>query len=443
MITAHELFEELCSIPMLDVHTHIHAGYPTARGLDDILLYHMVVSDLYSAGCPDGARLPEVPSEEERVRRLERAIPYIPYIQNTSCWWGVRLILSELYGWTDGITAENWRVLDARIREKSQDPGWVREIMRKANIQRTVTELWRGDGDRHPDIFQYSAEWSFFTRSQWGQYDTALLELEHAWNQEEPGAPLPVTADRASLNFAKTVRTMDDVYAAIEHYCTKMPADRILSTASHLSTNMNYRSVTAAEMEKALKNREGAGEAERDIFANFIHDAYLARIAETAPGLVLQYSMGAEPLPFETSAKLRTETVSEIASIFARYPQIKFNIFNASYHQQQTLNTLARELPNVSLSGYWWHNFFPQYIRQTFGARLDMVAANKNAAFFSDAYNMDWAFAKAYIIRRQMAEVFAEKIAQGQYTKESALRIARQLVFETPQTLLGVVPGVV
>ena len=47
---------------MLDVHTHIDAGHLTARGLCDLLLYHMVISDLYAAGCPSGARLPGSPS---------------------------------------------------------------------------------------------------------------------------------------------------------------------------------------------------------------------------------------------------------------------------------------------------------------------------------------------------------------------------------------------
>ena len=60
-------------------------------GLHDILLYHMVVSDLYAAGCPSGRRLtqyPEWPSREEAAARIEEALPYLPYIRNTSSFWG-------------------------------------------------------------------------------------------------------------------------------------------------------------------------------------------------------------------------------------------------------------------------------------------------------------------------------------------------------------------
>src|ERR1700677_4864646 len=105
---------------MLDIHTHLVGGQLGARGLHDILLYHMVISDLYAAGCPNGARLtqyPGTPTAEEARQRIEEALPFLPAIQNTSCAWGVRLILQDLYGWSEPITASNWRKLDDLIRE--------------------------------------------------------------------------------------------------------------------------------------------------------------------------------------------------------------------------------------------------------------------------------------------------------------------------------------
>ncbi len=70
-----------------------------------------------------------------------------------------------------------------------------------------------------------------------------------------------------------------------------------------------------------------------------------------------------------------------------------------------------------------------------------MVAANKQIGFFSDAYCVDWAYAKAFIVRRQFAEVLAKKISMGQYSYNDALKIIRQICYETPQTLLGMRPN--
>src|SRR6185295_5001938 len=93
-----ELEAALAEVPMLDIHTHLVGGQLGARGLHDVLLYHMVVSDLYSAGCPNGARLtqyPQWPSRDEAQARLAEALPFLPHIQNTSSAWAVRIILSE------------------------------------------------------------------------------------------------------------------------------------------------------------------------------------------------------------------------------------------------------------------------------------------------------------------------------------------------------------
>ena len=111
---------DLNSVPMLDTHTHLTAGRLGARGLHDILLYHMVVSDLYAAGCPSGARLTEFPgwpTKEESHARLREAVPYLKHIQNTSGFWGVRTILRDLYDWTEPVTSDNWKKLDDLIRE--------------------------------------------------------------------------------------------------------------------------------------------------------------------------------------------------------------------------------------------------------------------------------------------------------------------------------------
>jgi hypothetical protein len=231
---------------------------------------------------------------------------------------------------------------------------------------------------------------------------------------------------------------MEDLHGAIRHYAEKIPYDKILSTASHLSTDIRYGEAAEGDMEAALARRDHAGPGERDIYANYIHETFLKELERRGCNLVLQYSLGSEPLPYESGVKMRSETVFELAELFNRHRGLQFNLFLASEHQNQAFCTLARELPNVSLSGYWWHNFFPAAIRHVFETRLDMLPACRHVGFFSDAYCVDWAYAKGVIIRRQMARVFAEKIAQGQYTEGTALDIARELVYETPRTVLGV-----
>lgn len=427
-----KLLNEINKIELVDMHSHIDAAHPAARGLHDILLYHMVISELYAAGCPDGDRLPEEPTEEYALYRLERAVPYVKYIQGTSCFWGVRIILRDLYGWNDNITEENWRELHELIKSKGCGLERAKEIAGKANIIKTSTELWRGRNHLCDKMFYYSLEWAFFTRGQWGVYDAPLLELEKAWNEDIPGPPIPVTAKKSDFDFEREIKTIEDVDAAIKHYCDHIPYDEVESNASHFSTDINYRDVTREEMIKALANRDNATPADQDVYANYINEEFLKAVTvmnkKKGKDIIIQYSLGAEPLPYETGSKMRVETIFELARIIARHKELNFEIHVSSMHSNQAWCTLCRELPNLQLDGFWWHNFFPGFIQRIITERMDMLPVNRQAGFFTDAYSMDWAYAKATMIKRQYAEVLAKKIAMGEYDFDRAIEVVKGIL---------------
>ncbi len=441
MMMAGDLEQALGDVPILDVHTHLVGGKLAARGLHDILLYHMVVTDLYSAGCPSGGRLtqfPGWPSEAEAHARIGEALPYLRSIQNTSSSWGVRIILRDLYGWTAPIDETNWKRLDGMIRERADDRSWPRAVLDRARIERTGTEIARRGTGEDDDRLQYALEWGFFTRCQWGEYDTALYELERCWGRS-PESPAPIGGgDRPSTE--RRIRNVADVHDAIAHYVSHIPYGQIVSTATHLSTDIDYRDVTEAEMDAAIGRRDRAGPTERDCYASYVNEVFLTALEKHAEEIVFQFSFGAEPLPFETASRLSQRTIGQVATLIGRHPRLRFQCFLASRSANQALCTLARELPNLSLAGYWWHNFFPDTIGQVIRERLEMLPANKQVGFFSDAYCAEWSYAKAVIVRKILAQVLAERVDLGQLDDALALEFARSILYDSPQTLLGIKP---
>jgi hypothetical protein len=230
------------------------------------------------------------------------------------------------------------------------------------------------------------------------------------------------------------------VQAAVQYYVDAIPYDQLISTATHLSTDIDYRPVTDAEMEVALSNRSRAGVEERNIYASYVNELFLTALEKHGNQIVFQFSFGAEPLPHETGSRLSQHTIAQLGEMIARHPRLRFQCFLASRHANQSLCIMARELPNLSLAGYWWHNFFPDVIQQVMNERLDMLPINKQVAFFSDAYCLEWSYGKLRLVRKMLASVLAERVERGQYSREDALAIARAILYETPQTLLGMKP---
>lgn len=437
-----DFFEALADVPVIDIHTHLVDGHLGAGGLHEILLYHMGISDLYAAGCPSGARLTEYPawpSPEEARSRIEEALPYLKYTSNTSTSWAIRIILADLYDWHEPVHAGNWQALHAQIQAREWDGEWHRHVLRRLNIKRVGTEWSRRQTGRDDDILQYALEWVFFTRCRWGEYDTALCELEASWGKP-PGAATPISAGKRPPP-ERPIRSLHDVHEAVAAYVAAFPKDRLLATATHLSTDLDLRPVTDSEMAAALARRDQADEGERSIYASYVNELFLRELERQAPHVTFQFSFGAEPLPFETGSRVSQRTIAQLGELCHRHPGVKFMCFNASRHANQGLCTLCRELPNLSLAGYWWHNFHPGAIRQIMEERLDLLPLNKQVGFFSDAYCIEWVYGKMMIVRRCLAEVLGHKIRVGQYSKNDALAIARHIGYETPQLLLGFTPS--
>nr|MDO8088155.1 hypothetical protein [Candidatus Sigynarchaeum springense] len=425
----------LQDIPFICIHAHLDPKQLVAQGLHHILLYHMPLSELYSAGMPDGNRLSWYATKDEARSRIEEALPYLKHVKNTSLQWVIKRILADLYGWTSSITESNWHEIDSIIAEKSKDPGWARQILKRCNVLSSSTEYRLRDKGQADDILTYALEWAFFTRAQQHQNDSPLFELEWTWSQDGPSAPLPVNIDRSKFVAKKTIKTLDDVMDAMHHYISLVPFDKLVCAANHFSTGINYQDVTEEQMMKSLANRAHATEHDRDVYACFILQEYLNALERQSRKVVFTFSVGAEPMEHETASLLPQKTLGQLMNVFAKHPALRFVCFSSSIHCEQALCTMARELPNFSLAGYWWHNFFPNYIENIIDNRLDMLPANKQIGFFSDAYHLDWLYGKAFTVRKCMANVFARKIVKGQYTFDDCIDIAREICYETPKQL--------
>jgi hypothetical protein len=178
-----------------------------------------------------------------------------------------------------------------------------------------------------------------------------------------------------------------------------------------------------------MEHRAGAGEYERDVYANYIFDAFLRRVSERGFTGPITFGFAAEPLKYETGVYLRSETLYQLIEYINKYSDLTFHLFLAGEAFNHAVCSVIRETPNCYVDGYWWHCFFPSIMEHQLKLRLEMLPINKQIGFFSDAYCADWQYGKLTLVKKVTADVLGEKIDKGYYSFSDAEEIARALFY--------------
>jgi glucuronate isomerase len=115
--------------------------------------------------------------------------------------------------------------------------------------------------------------------------------------------------------------------------------------------------------------------------------------------------------------------------LFNAFPQVVFPISVLASVTNQELVSYSWIFPNVVTSGHWWYSNTPSFIEQDAAARLEAVPRNKQIAYYSDMYKLEFALPKFAMYKRILAKVLAERFVIDQrWTEERALALGRQVL---------------
>jgi len=122
-------------------------------------------------------------------------------------------------------------------------------------------------------------------------------------------------------------------------------------------------------------------------------------------------------------------------AIAGDYGDFAFNMTTAADAHTQDLAILAKHVPNISVAGYWWHTFYPHFIRKSLETRLDTVPLNKIVGFFSDAYHAEWCYPKLKLVKQILEDILVERVDRGWYSLELARTIVTRLLYSNPKAI--------
>jgi len=412
-----ELKEFVDAVPMIDIHSHIDASHPHARSPRDILFYHYLATELRSAGMNLELISPNLPVEDA----VRNAMPFLPLIRNTSTYWYFVKMLKELYGFEHkDITKTNMKELLNTIYEGSKQADRYKSILsEKAKIEKTFLTLRHDESE-----LRYDPE--FFA---------GALRLD----------PLISNINKTSLeSLGKvtnvSIESLGDFVDSLGFLFKKF-SGCVAATVSFQPED-SFTNPTRPEAAKAFKKLLVNGKLalkDKQTLTSFAFRSALSLSEEL--GLVFQVMLGAKrPVPGAAPTDyaivgFESYTVSSLCPLFHEFDGLKFDVITTTPLLSHQLTVVAKNYPNVHVSGYWWYAFYPTFIKQFLRERLQMLPRNKSNGFFSDAYVVEWSYAKSSMVRLQVATVLAEMASDGYITMELAKELAVDLLNRNPKNL--------
>jgi glucuronate isomerase len=415
--------------PKVDPHTHIRCDQPNAPDLASLMSYHWVQTELRAVGMTAADLDPALPVDE----RVRRSIPYVRKMRNTAMAWCLFRIFRDLYDFQDHhLTESNSKDLIGKVAASGKDPAWSRQVLRdRCNIRTVVTSLGNASADPSKNLddtlFMLDAHYLFCPgvatdlepffngRTKKHEYVQALTRIL---------GECPATASALGRSLSEWLdRT---VTGRVRFSNTFIPIEQRF-TAPDLAR-------TDAALALAAKGRPLSNE-EIDDVVRYVTWQVLGWHHDNRKAF--QIAVGAEYFICDGKSipRFQETWTSEMARAFHHFGNARFDLMMASEVLTHEVAVLARQFPNIYVSGYWWHNFFPGTIEKIFGQRVQMAPMTKVGGFLCDAYYAEWTYGKLQVVKKAMASALARLVENGYYEEEEVPPILHQVLHETPRDL--------
>ena len=416
--------------PIVDPHTHLRVDQPGAPDLAALLSYHWVQTELRAVGLNPADADPALPPDE----RVCRALPYLARIRNTATAWCLRRLFRDLYDFDEPVLdASNYRDLFDRVADKGCDPAWAWSILRdQVNVRTVVTSLGnRGDGpidDRIDLLYMLDAHYLFCPgvatdltpffpgRTTKGAYYEALATLF--------GGERPATVDRLRRLL------LDWLDATV--------AGPVRFSNTFLPIEQRFHEPDPSKAGAAL-DRGARG----DDLDDPAIDELVRLVTWTVLGwhherrMAFQIAVGAEYFICEGKSIPRTQETwtTEMCRAFHHFSGARFDLMIASDGLLHESAVVARQFPNVYVSGYWWHNFVPAQVERIVTLRMQVAPMTKFGGFLCDAYYAEWSYAKFQVVKKALASALARMVESGLIEEDELPAILHQVLHDTPRDL--------
>jgi len=336
-----------------------------------------------------------------------------PFLENSGSNSFVRNLVravTELHGTGEpGITRKNWEALDAAVREQHQKADWCREVLRRAGIERLITDPYTDPlldarnalGNPYNSVMRLNAlacGWHPDSRDHNGNSAHALLQ-RLGW----------------------TPASFDEYLAALAKLVDGMAARHQVALKNALAYD---RDVAFDQPDEKLArqawSKTSPSPAERKAFSDFVVD-WLCQLAGERD-IPVQMHLG--------TAILRGSHPLKVAGLVERHPRTRFLLMHLAYPWSRDLLGMAFVYRNIWLDLTWSLLLSPSHFKLALHEAIEILPDESRMMIGGDNWHVEETYGTLKLARQLMGEVLEEKLAAGYFHPPDAQRLAAKVLRE-------------
>ena len=336
--------------------------------------------------------------------------PYLHQSGSSSFVRNMVRAVTELYA--DGsptITRENWEAIDAAVRQKHSQPGWCSEVLRRAGVERVITDPY---SDPLLDA-----------RQALGKDYRSVLRINslacgwHPDSRDHNGNRAHTLLARLGLKPA----SFDDYLDALGKLVDGLASRHQVALKNALAYD---RDLAFDEPDEKLARlawgKNAPSTAERKAFSDFVVDRLCALAAER--DVPMQMHLG--------TAIVRGSHPLKAAGLVERHPRTRFLMMHLAYPWSRDLLGMAFVYRNIWLDMTWSLLLSPSHFKLALHEAIEVLPDETRLMIGGDNWHVEETYGTLKLARQLIGKVLEEKVESGYFELADAHRLAARILRE-------------
>ncbi|NPV81115.1 MAG: amidohydrolase family protein [Firmicutes bacterium] len=323
--------------------------------------------------------------------------------------------LRDLYGFEGELTAQNWDEVSSRITRAHEDPEWYFKIMAEhGRIRRAILDAYwdPGSDNGHPEYYSPAFRINAFVMSY------GPKARDHNGNN----------AFDILSRYGMEVKDFDDYLGALEALLNLKKLQGCVALKSALAYDRPlYFDEVPHEVAEGVFAKRGCSvsPAEAKAFGDYMFYFIAERAGEL--GLPLQCHVGL--------GRIGGSNPMNLVPVIEKCPKTRFVLFHGGYPWFHQIGGLLHNYDNVYADLVWLPLISPTAAVSALHEWIEVAKTSEKLTWGGDAWTPEEVYGGTLSIRYVISKVLAEKLAEGYFDRETALKLARLILSENARKL--------